>query len=278
MRSARPLALFAAVILAAGIFGCTRKVPAGIDVKAAEQKLEAVRASVQNMLNTADQIVAGVSEKLSTTGLSGPEARAILADLCKNADVAVACGAIDANGTLVTIVPEQYADREGADLSAQPMMLQMLRDHKPFLNDILRTEEGNPIVDLAWPVYDQKGVFIGSVGALFQPAPLIKKFIYGDTDPSTLDAWVMETGGLILFDPNDEEIGRNLFTDPLYQPFKDLQTIGKQISKDAAGDGTYTFTSTTTGKVVNKRCFWATATLHGTDWRIVLIYDNPKGS
>ena len=45
----------------------------------------------------------------------------------------------------------------------------------------------------------------------------------------------MQPDGLIFYDQDKMEIGRNLFTDQLYEPFEELRVLGSEISQKESG-------------------------------------------
>ncbi len=85
-----------------------------------------------------------------------------------------------------------------------------------------------------------------------------------------VNIWVMQNDGIILYDRNEKEIGKNLFTDEMYQPYENLRTLGQEILENNSGYGSYTFLSNTMTEPVEKLCFWETAGLYDMQWKLVL--------
>lgn len=83
--------------------------------------------------------------------------------------------------------------------------------------------------------------------------------------------WIWQPDGLIAYDRDADQIGRNILKDPLYKPFSSVQAIGKKILADRAGHGVYKFQVSLANKsVVTKDAYWTTAGLHGSDWRLII--------
>ena len=80
----------------------------------------------------------------------------------------------------------------------------------------------------------------------------------------------MQPDGLIFYDQDKMEIGRNLFTDQLYEPFEELRVLGSEISQKESGLGEYSFFSRGMNTVVMKEVKWSSVGLHGTQWRLIL--------
>ncbi len=76
---------------------------------------------------------------------------------------------------------------------------------------------------------------------------------------------------MTVCDQDKEEIGLNIFTDPLYQPFESRVTLSKQISAEPSGTGEYSFKATGSETVVTKKASWDTISLHGRTWRVILV-------
>ncbi|NTU43867.1 MAG: hypothetical protein HGA78_12625 [Nitrospirales bacterium] len=83
----------------------------------------------------------------------------------------------------------------------------------------------------------------------------------------------MDKDGRILYDPDADEIGRNLFSDPLYQPYHQLIDFGREVIRKSSGKGGYTFLGAGLTKPVKKEAHWATIGLFGTEWRMVVIHE-----
>jgi hypothetical protein len=81
--------------------------------------------------------------------------------------------------------------------------------------------------------------------------------------------WVMDSDGLILYDPDAAQMGTNLFMDPLYQPYAQLLSLGRRIAAQPSGSGSYEFLARGSNVAILKDATWESAGLHGTEWRLV---------
>ncbi len=82
----------------------------------------------------------------------------------------------------------------------------------------------------------------------------------------------MQSDGMIIYDQDKEEIGKMLFSDPLYASHETLLALGKQIASVPSGEGTYIFLAPELTEKVIKKAVWRTVRLHGQEWRVVLAY------
>ena len=60
------------------------------------------------------------------------------------------------------------------------------------------------------------------------------------------------------------------FSDPLYQSYPNLLDLANKITQQPAGSGAYTFPAGPGQPAVNKISEWATISLHGTEWRLII--------
>jgi hypothetical protein len=50
-----------------------------------------------------------------------------------------------------------------------------------------------------------------------------------------VNIWAMQENGRILYDVHKDEIGRDLFTNPLFKPYEQLLGLGKRIADEPTG-------------------------------------------
>ena len=213
---------------------------------------------------------------LGTTGLTGDKARSILTKLCNDFDYTVDCAAVDLQGKMVIIEPAPFHQFEGKDISDQKQIKQILKTGKPVMSDVFRAVEGFPAVDVEYPVITPEGRRLGSVSVLFHPEKLLGKIIVPLLQGTPVDIWVMEKGGLILYDADKLQIGLNLFTSKLYQPYAGLISLGRRMAATPEGKGVYEFQSGSSKAIVKKYSFWKSVSLYGAEWRLVAIHVEQK--
>ena len=235
--------------------------------------LTTVQEQVSTELAHLDSVLKKAAGELGTSGLVGDEARRILSAACGGFSYAVDCAAIDLRGQMITIEPPEYRRFEGKDISDQEQVKQMLKLHKPVLSSVFRSVEGYYAVDAAYPVFNLKGKFIGSVSVMFKPEKFLGDIIKPLVKGLPIDIWAMELGGRLLYDVDPAQVGLNLFKSPEYRSYKQVVRLAKKIAKTPQGDGDYRFKKgTLTGPEVNKKAYWQSASLYGTSWRLVGIH------
>ena len=231
----------------------------------AEQQATAAFERLDGGLKTA-------AEELGATGLTGAEARVILAALCQEVSYAVDCATVDTKGVLTTIEPAGYRHFEGTDISDQQQVKQMLELHKPVLSRVFRSVEGYDAVDAEYPIFNSEGRFIGSVSVLFKPERFLGEIIQPLVKGTPLSISVMDLEGRTLYDSDPAQIGLNIFTSEVFQPYAEFVQLARKIAATPQGQGTYRFKQEDlSGADVDKKAFWTSASLYGVDWRLVGI-------
>ena len=241
--------------------------------------LQRVQLKVQNVLEEIDHNLAAYAKELTRTGLNSPKARSILATMCPNASYPflVDCCTVDSKGRMLLVEPAAYKSSEGADISGQEQIIRLHATRQPVLSPTITVVEGFDAIDLEQPVLSGSGEFMGSVSMLIKSEALFTSVIPPAIKGYPVNIWVVETNGRILYDGHEGEIGRNLFHDPMYKSFKELQGLGARIVAEPSGQGTYEYYEKgPEGPIVTKRAVWTTVGLHGTQWRLVLAHEADK--
>jgi hypothetical protein len=219
------------------------------------------------------------AKELGKTGLTGDDARRVLAATCQEFSYALDCSAIDTHGRMKTVEPARYHSVEGTDISDQSHIRQILKRHKPVLSAVFRSVEGDEAVDAEYPVFSPAGRFIGAVSILFKPEQFLGEIIRPVVKGGNIDIWAMERGGRILYDVDREQVGLNLFTSPQFDSYKELLLLAKKIAQTERGNGVYRFRKANlTDRDVRKKACWESVTLYGTAWRLVGVQLEREGN
>lgn len=96
-----------------------------------------------------------------------------------------------------------------------------------------------------------------------------------DFDPlkSPYQVWCMDQDGSIIYDEDEHQIGKVLFTDAMYANYPELLSLGKDIRDKPWGVGTYTFTMRDSNVPIHKIAAWDTLSpAPGVEWDIVVTF------
>lgn len=170
---------------------------------------------------------------------------------------------------MIRAVQPPFPGALGADVGRQEQFRRVRDGKEPVLSKVFLAVEGFPAVAFQHPVLTYDGLFLGAVSILVRPQALLKSVVDAETRGLNVDVWVMQEDGTIIYDNDDEEIGKNLFTDDLYKPFTGLVELGKRIAAEDGGVSQYDFYAAGTDRVIKKNASWITVDVYGTKWKIV---------
>jgi len=228
---------------------------------------------VQRQLSEMDRWARAAAQRISETELDSDLARDVLRSLLRYSGV-VDCSSVTTNGIMLAVEPKQYQYCQGADISGQEQVVRLRETGKPVFSESFKTAEGLYAADLEWPVF-RDAEWVGSVSVLICPVALLRDDIVPRAGAFSGEIWAMEPGGRILYDADQGEIGRNLFSDDLYEPYEALRELGRRIQRASAGFGEYSFMAQGSTNIVTKQAWWSSVGLHGTMWRLVATREKP---
>ena len=192
-----------------------------------------------------------------------PETAADLQALCDKTAGASRCALLDASRVVQAVAP----DSKRAYAGATAHLWQEAGDSELQCSQVYRAPEGYDVLDV--------GIDLNDGAALAVSLPL-GQWLDSQIAPVVaglpVEIWIMQPDGQILYDANRAEIGRNLFADPLYKPYPELQELGKQIATEASGSGKYTFLREDMSAPVEKTADWKTFEFCGQPWRVVMAH------
>jgi polar amino acid transport system substrate-binding protein len=242
-------------------------------------KLLQIQADAQGRLNDMDSDVANASQNLSVTGLEGSGAREVLSRLLESNPNLFKAVTVSEEGIILVAECKDCQGGEGEDISSQEHIAHILKAKTPALSGEFLTVEGYNATAIAYPIFSPEGEFQGGISTTFEPdnmlnalvAPGLNETNYNNNYNFSYSFWAMQPDGLIIYDKDASQIGKNLFEDPLYQPFQSLLALGEKMVAERSGHGSYSFQVTEGDKtIVTKDVYWTTAGLHGRDWRLAI--------
>ncbi|MFA7028477.1 MAG: cache domain-containing protein [Sulfurovum sp.] len=234
--------------------------------------LERFVPELQDQLDKIDASLAAQIEKNGVNVHNKSEVRKLLRTVIDANPNIVDATFIDTHGVLRLAEPGDYKNFEGSDISSQEHVVAMLKDPAPLLSGGFISVEDFLGMVIARPIYDNKKEFAGTVSALIRPELLIAPMIGKSMIPEDYELWIMQTDGMIVYDLDKEEIGKMLFSDPIYQEYESLQKLGRNIAAAPEGEGSYIYLAQGLEEKVIKKVIWKTVKLHDREWRVVLAY------
>lgn len=233
-----------------------------------------VKTEISTSFTVIDNDLALAAKKLAGIDHKSKEARDILSGLCKDRPYVFDCAIINKDGKLSVIEPIDVQNNYlGRDVSFESQVEEVLKTKKPVLSKIFRCLDGVYRVDFEYPIINNKGELFGSLSLLVNNDVFLRDIIAPIVRGKPCNVWVMETNGMILYDPDPNQINKDIFTDPMFASFQDLVLLSKHIADNSMGSGEYTFYKKGIGDktIVKKTTLWHTVSLYGTSWRIVAM-------
>lgn len=270
-----------AFVLAIGIFALIVSDAFCMDIEVMMPVLEKAKEGISVTLNSIDAGLSTVTKDLSGVDFNSDKARQILKGLCKDRDYLIDCSIIDKSGKMIVVEPQEYKRYEGSDLSRQDQVIAVRQSKKPVFSDVFRSVEGIESVVFEYPIFSNKNDFLGSVSMLVRQEALAADVVMSLVADKQCKIWIMQKNGLIVYDPDPDQIGRNIFSNEMFKPFKDLVDFSRTVAMEKEGAGSYDFYAKglEDKTVVKKYVAWDTVSLYGTDWRIVVMEaDKPVAS
>lgn len=226
-------------------------------------------AELQQMGNS----LVSASQQLSTTGLSGDQARAVMSTLAASSPFTIEAATQDLNRTMITVEPAAFHGSEGKTIGPQKWLnTNPNGDITPSMTPVLALITGKNGVSLAAPVFDENKTLIGTVSLAFDHVALLNATITPLISGTDYAITVTQTNSTILYDTDSSQIGKAL-TDPIYAAYPELLSFAHRVANEGSGYGTYKFTlNDGSNQVVNKECYWITINAYGGQWRLAIIH------
>ncbi|MCE1247713.1 MAG: hypothetical protein LWY06_13820 [Firmicutes bacterium] len=229
-----------------------------------------VKTEINSLLAGMDKDLAETAKIIGKAGLTSKESRKAMQEIQSKYQFVIDCCTVDTKGKIVAAEPDFFKSSEGKDISSQEQVQFMLKNHKPVISRLFFAVEGMDALDFERPVFDSNGKFIGAVSLLIDS----EKLFGGIIDPATagvpVDIWAVQTNGTVVFDPDREEIGRSIISDPIYKNHKGLVEAAKKMLITPEGHGYFDFQALGKDKPAQIEATWTTITFHGTKWRLVV--------
>ena len=243
---------------------------------AMRNSMDEAQGTIQKDLSGMDSVVTNGASGIGQTGLSGDQALVLLSGMSSSGPAAIDAVTSNLNGTIVAVQPDQYKSVIGADIYNQTHIKRLYEEKVPVMSDLFMTVEGFPAVDIASPVISPDGKFIGATTLLINPATLIGRDMPKDNGEPSLDVWVMQKDGTLLFSSNVEHVGKNVFNDPGFKKYPYLVNVSGNITTDWQGS-VIDMSTDMQGKSLTRHIIWTTVGIRGTEWRLVFsrVVDGP---
>ncbi len=261
------ITIFMIALLFAGLHAC-KKTEEPVPFFPAE--IDHVVSAVAYSFDTLNKDMASTVQSMSANINDTADIRAKMTGLFNRSSFVLEFSYVTPQGIMQIVEPPVYHYIQGSDISKQDHIIKTFSTRQPVLSrSFMAVEDFLAAVDVHPVVRDQQ--ILGGVTALFRPSDLLRRIIGPLVAGQPFEMWVMESGGITLYDQDEDEIGRNVITDTLYAQFPELIAAAKLMDSQPSGETTYSFYQTGTTKKVVKKTYWKSFSMYGTEWKIIWV-------
>lgn len=269
--------LIAIVLIAAGVIAVLAYDRSALSDELETQRVRAggwsavanMASHIQREVSMIDQATAEGAADLFSEELGGAAANAVLDRTLKASPYIVNVLTTDVDRTIMGILPERYEFINGTVLPEQDPVVEALDSGRPYASDLFMVVEGFSGVTINYPIFDATGAVKGAIVSLFRPDHMLENItsvLYEDQR-----AMVMQSDGVLLYDPDPSQVGRNTFTDPLFEGFDELKDIAVRMVNETTGNGRYSFS--VEGDAISKEIVWSSVNVLNARWTVAVNWE-----
>jgi len=234
--------------------------------------LAKAQTSTETELRRIGESLIYASKQLSTAGITGTQADAILSALAANSTYIINAATENLDNIIVAVAPTDWSYIIGRNVGEQAYLnLNPIGEISPVMTPLVAVQSDMMANIVAVPIFSGNRELIGYISVIFNPAKLLNDTITAALQGTSYTTTVMQTDGLMLYDTDPLQQYKNMFTDPAYANYTQLLLLGRHVAQYSSGYGTYKFNVDAASPiVVNKECYWTTVSAFGQQWRIAL--------
>jgi hypothetical protein len=180
---------------------------------------------------------------------------------------------ISSKGVLDIIEPEKYKESEGVDVSAQEHNQRLIKNRVSVTSKLFYVVEGYYAIVYTIPII-KNGEMVSELAVLIDPTRLLGVKLGPISKGKNFTFFVLEDTGVVLWDPDSTEVGRNTLTDSLYQQYPEVIKACTKITQNETGTTSYTFFNTGMNKIDKFDVWWSSIHFVDSHWLIVYKKEN----
>ena len=238
-----------------------------------QKLLHEMTGSIQSELCMFNFSIDEVSYHLGESGLSGPKADSMLADLASYHPAILSAITIDTNGTVLSAAPDNAKILIGQNIADQEAISQVLSTRQPVMSKYFTLRQGGEGVPMVYPVFSPSGEFLGALSMTFSPSILVARYA------EELEGWapfmyaVAQPDGVLLYHSNPALAGKQALDEPFFEQFPEILDFVRRSDTERTGYATFSFYKEGSTEIVPKETFWDTGYLYDSEWRVFVNAD-----
>jgi hypothetical protein len=228
--------------------------------------LSAVQSNVDSEIARIANSVVYASQQLSSTGISGDQARYIISALAANSSFIIEAATQNLNRVMLVVEPEAYHKSEGKTIGEQKWLNpNPVGDITPAMTPVIMLITNQSGCSIVAPVFDSNKVMIGTFSSIFDPQAMIDAAIQAVAPSPRYSFTASQLDGLVVYSGHPDFKGKNLFTDEsLAVNYPGVRESAQVTSKVSSGYHSYMVGSQ------QREAFWTTISAYGQQWRLVI--------
>lgn len=228
--------------------------------------LSAVQTKTDSEIARIGNSVVYASQQLSSTGISGDQARQVIAALAANSSYIIEAATQNLNRQMIVVEPEAYHKSEGQIIGPQKWLnTNPIADITPTMTPVIMLITNQSGCSIVAPVFDSNKVLIGTVSSIFDPQAMIGAAIKEVAPNSTYSFSAAQLDGLIVYSGSPDFKGKNPLTDDaLAAKYPGVRESAQASSTASSGYHSYMVGSQP------REAYWTTINAYGQQWRLVI--------
>lgn len=235
--------------------------------------LYSIQTNVISQFNSFDLSLRFAARQLVLADMQGEQAVSAIQNLAGTNPWIRLAGAVGLDGKPQILYPQVFlneSEPEGRLLTELKNAMPQIRDGYSVMGSAQGNKFKSMLVNYIFPVKGKDQIVIGAVFIQFAADEMLNKIVMPQIVGYTLNIWVVQTDGLIIYDTNPNEINLNVLTDEPFIKYPTLVSCARSIVSRQNGIGYYTFVTKGEKAVKPKSAQWTSVERGGRSWRIVL--------
>ena len=240
---------------------------------AAVLELMAFQGDVSIRLNNLGNITAGLSDVLTEDNTDEKYVTGLFDECIENNPAVYTILYIDSSGIVRINNSGAVGNISGMDLLLQDSVREQTERRVPMMTNNFLLHDGTHASAFYYPVFNSEGTYRGFVSLTFTPYDLVESYADSINERTGFSSMVAQPDGLVIYDPDPEEVGQETFGNPEYENFPEIIAFAKLYSEKWSGTYQYSFYCTGFDEEIRKEAFWTTVSMWDNNWRVFVIRD-----
>ncbi|HQK56058.1 MAG TPA: PDC sensor domain-containing protein [Methanolinea sp.] len=238
-----------------------------------QKLLHEMTGTIQTELSMFNTTLDEAASMLGTTGLSGPKADSLLADLASSHPAVLSAITVDANGTVLSAAPGNARILIGQNIVDQEAISKVLATRQPTMGNYFTLRQGGEGVAIVYPVFSPGGQFLGALSMAFSPSILVTRHTKEVERWAPFTYAVAQPDGVLLSHTYSALAGKQALDEPIFAQFPELLDFVRRSDTERTGYATFSFFKEGSTEIVPKETFWDTVYLYDSEWRVFVNAD-----